>query len=110
LQDGCHSDLLSQSILLGWVVGRIAGGTDSSSVVRRSGGGAGDRLLTAREVGERLGLSTESVLRRYRRGELPGFRLASNCLRFDADELAAWLEERRSGPESSTLEPARGEA
>jgi excisionase family DNA binding protein len=56
------------------------------------------RLLTAREVGERLGLSTETVLRRYRRGELPGFRLASNCLRFDEDELAAWLEERRAGP------------
>jgi excisionase family DNA binding protein len=73
------------------------------------------RLLTAREVGERLGLSTETVLRRYRRGELPGFRLASNCLRFDADELAAWLEDRRGGTSTiadtvATLEPARGEA
>jgi hypothetical protein len=30
-------------------------------------------------------------------GELPGFRLANNVLRFDADELDAWLTERR-GP------------
>lgn len=55
----------------------------------------GGRLLTAREVGERLRLSTETVLRRYRRGELPGFRLASNCLRFSEAELDAWLAERR---------------
>jgi predicted DNA-binding transcriptional regulator AlpA len=59
------------------------------------------RLLTAREVGERLGLSTESVLRRWRRGELPfGYRLGSNVLRFDPDGLAAWLEERRGGSKS----------
>jgi predicted DNA-binding transcriptional regulator AlpA len=50
-----------------------------------------ERLLTAREVGELLGLSTESVLRRYRRGEIPGFRLASNVLRFDPVEIHAWL-------------------
>ena len=55
------------------------------------------RLLTAREVGEWLGLSTESVLRRWRRGEIPGYRLGSNVLRFDEAELAAWLEERRGG-------------
>jgi hypothetical protein len=41
------------------------------------------RLLTAREVGELVGLSTESVLRRWRAGEIPGFRIASNVLRFD---------------------------
>jgi excisionase family DNA binding protein len=57
-----------------------------------------DRLLTAREVGEFLGLSTESVLRRWRSGELPGFRLASNVLRFDRAEIEAWLALRRSGP------------
>lgn len=32
-----------------------------------------ERLLTAREVGELLGLSTESVLRRWRAGEIPAF-------------------------------------
>jgi predicted DNA-binding transcriptional regulator AlpA len=48
-------------------------------------------------VAERLGLSTETVLRRYRSGDLPGFRLASNVLRFDEGELSAWLEAHRGG-------------
>lgn len=63
-------------------------------------------LLTARQVGERWGISTETVLRRYRRGELPGYRLASNCLRFDEDELTAWLEKRRG----ALLSPETDEA
>ena len=41
------------------------------------------RLLTTREVAANLGLSPASVLRRWQAGELPGFRLASNVLRFD---------------------------
>lgn len=57
-----------------------------------------DRLLTAREVAELLGLSPASVLRRWRAGELPGYRLASNVLRFSERDITAWLEERRSGP------------
>jgi excisionase family DNA binding protein len=52
------------------------------------------QLLTTREVAEKLGLSTATVLRRWRARELPGFRLASNVLRFDADELDAWLADR----------------
>ena len=55
-----------------------------------------ERLLTAREVGEFLGLSTESVLRRWRSGEIPGYRLASNVLRFDPADIEAWLEGRRT--------------
>ena len=34
-----------------------------------------ERLLTAREVGELLGLSTSTVLDRFEAGDLPGFRL-----------------------------------
>ena len=56
-----------------------------------------DRLLTTREVGEMLGLSSETVLRRWRAGELPGFRLGSNVLRFRQSEIEAWLEERHHG-------------
>jgi excisionase family DNA binding protein len=60
------------------------------------------RLLTTREVGDLLGLSTATVLRRWRRGEIPGgIRLASNVLRFREaaiDEWLAGLEVRRSGP------------
>ena len=54
-----------------------------------------DRLLTTREVAEYLGVSSESVLRRWRAGELPGFRLAPNLLRFRASEVEAWLERQR---------------
>jgi excisionase family DNA binding protein len=54
-----------------------------------------DRLLSAREVGEWLGLSTETVLRRWRAGDLPGYRLASNVLRFRESEIEVWLEGTR---------------
>lgn len=52
-------------------------------------------LLTTREVGRILGLSPESVLRLWRRGELPGFRLRSNVLRFDPADVDAFLASRR---------------
>ena len=55
----------------------------------------GDRLLTAREVAEWLGVSPETVLRMHRRGDLPGFRLGSNVLRFSERDIEAWLEARR---------------
>lgn len=57
-----------------------------------------DRLLTTREVAAFLGLSPETVLRRYRAGELPGMRLASNVLRFRESELEAWLAEWSGAP------------
>ncbi len=57
-----------------------------------------DRLLTAREVAELLGLSIQSILRRWRAGDLPGFRLGSNVLRFRRSEIDAWLEDHR-GPD-----------
>ncbi len=50
-----------------------------------------DPLLTTREVATYLGLSPETVLRRYRRGALPGIRLGSNVLRFRESEIEAWL-------------------
>jgi excisionase family DNA binding protein len=55
------------------------------------------RLLTAREVADRLGFSPETVLRRWRAGELPGYRLGTNVLRFSEDDLEAWLERQRRG-------------
>ena len=73
-----------------------------------------ERLLTTREVGEYLSLSPESVLRRWRRGEIPGgIRLSSNVLRFRGQAIEAWLagleaESARNaaltsvGPESDT--------
>lgn len=51
-------------------------------------------LLTAREVAERLAVSTETVLRWTRGGTLPGFRLPGGALRYQEAELTEWLAER----------------
>jgi excisionase family DNA binding protein len=56
-----------------------------------------EALLTTREVAEILGLSSEAVLRHWRAGELPGFRLSTKVLRFRESEVLAWLESRRHG-------------
>jgi excisionase family DNA binding protein len=53
------------------------------------------RLLTTRQVAEFLGVSPETVLRRWRRGEISGYRLASNVLRFRESDIEAWLEGTR---------------
>ena len=53
------------------------------------------RLLTTREVADALGVSPATVLRRWRAGDIPGFRIASNCLRFDKTEIDGWLQARR---------------
>ena len=58
-------------------------------------GAFGERLLTTREVATFLGVSPETVLRRWRAGELPGYQLASNVLRFRESEIEAWLEGTR---------------
>jgi excisionase family DNA binding protein len=50
-----------------------------------------ERLLRTRQVADFLGLSPETVLRRWRAGALPGYRLASNVLRFRESEIEAWL-------------------
>ncbi len=60
-------------------------------------------LLTAREVGERLGVSTETVLRWTRSGVLPGFRLPGGALRYEETDVADWLARRAT----STEPPAR---
>ena len=53
-----------------------------------------DRLLTARELAERLGVDTETVLRWTRRGELPAIRLPGTKrgrLRYRESDFEAWL-------------------
>jgi excisionase family DNA binding protein len=59
------------------------------------------RLLTARELGELLGLSTATVLDWWEAGRLPGFRLGGRKggpVRFRLSEVEAQLEEWRYGP------------
>jgi excisionase family DNA binding protein len=52
------------------------------------------RLLTARLVADRLGVSVETVLRWARRGRLPAVYLSSRAIRFREDDLETWLAER----------------
>ena len=66
------------------------------------GGVVNEKLMTARELGEYLGLSPATVLRRWRAGEIPGFTLASNVVRFDRNELDRWLASRRRGTDTPT--------
>jgi excisionase family DNA binding protein len=69
-------------------------------------------LLTAREVGERLGVSAETVLRYTRRGDLPAIRLpgtARGRLRFRPEDIDALLEAWEMGAVRGVL-PARNRA
>jgi excisionase family DNA binding protein len=49
------------------------------------------RLLTTRQVADAPAVSPETVLRKWRAGQLPGYRLASNVLRFAESDVYAWL-------------------
>jgi excisionase family DNA binding protein len=60
-------------------------------------------LMTTREVATMLAVSPATVLRRWRAGELPGYRLGSNVLRFSAAEVEAWLEARRGQRSANPL-------
>jgi predicted DNA-binding transcriptional regulator AlpA len=62
-----------------------------------------ESLLTARQLGDYLGLSPSSVLRRWRAGEIPGFVLSSNVVRFDRAEIDRWLASRHRWTDTPTL-------
>jgi excisionase family DNA binding protein len=51
-------------------------------------------LLTTDEVAELLRISRNQVVLMAKRGELPAVSVLGK-LRFDANELEAWLKERR---------------
>ena len=59
------------------------------------GGGVIERLLTARELAELLGLSASTVLDWFEAGTLPGFKLG-RVVRFRESEIAEWLEAKRT--------------
>jgi excisionase family DNA binding protein len=50
-------------------------------------------VLSARDVAERLSVSTETVLRWVRSGDVPAFKLPGGAIRFRESELNAWLDE-----------------
>lgn len=54
-----------------------------------------DRLLTRREVEQRLSLSRATLYRKMREGTFPcPIRIGSRAVRWSAAELERWLSER----------------
>jgi len=67
-----------------------------------------EAMLNARQLAELLGLSAATVLDRFERNELPGFRLfgrKGGPVRFRVSEIEEWLEECRVGPAVSPSRP-----
>jgi excisionase family DNA binding protein len=64
------------------------------------------RLLTAREVADLLGVSTETVLRWVRQGKLPAIKLPGGAVRFREDEVDGWLMERATPGRGVSTAPA----
>jgi excisionase family DNA binding protein len=69
-----------------------------------------DRLLTARELADVLGLKPGTILDKWERGELPGFKFG-RAVRFDLEEVLA--AGRRPGgggeaPATPRVRPAVG--
>ena len=65
-----------------------------------------DPLLTAVQTAEILGVSPATVLDRFERGDLPGFRLfgrKGGPVRFRLSEIEELLETWRFGPGSATV-------
>jgi len=68
-----------------------------------------ERLLTARELAGYLGLKPGTVLDKWERGELPGYKFG-RAVRFDLEEVLATGRPGAGGeaPATPTANPARG--
>ncbi|MBX6369890.1 MAG: helix-turn-helix domain-containing protein [Rhodospirillales bacterium] len=54
-----------------------------------------ERLLTARELADVLGISADTALDWFEAGKLPGFKLNGRAVRFRWSEVERWLEAQR---------------
>jgi excisionase family DNA binding protein len=63
-------------------------------------------LLTARAVADWLGVSSETVLRWARRGDLPSVYLSNRAIRFPEAALIAWIEQRTTPTRGRVTDPA----
>ena len=58
-----------------------------------------ERLLTTREAADYLHIRPETLLAWGRSGKLRGYRISTNALRWDPDEIEAFLDgTREDGP------------
>jgi excisionase family DNA binding protein len=64
-----------------------------------------DRLLTAEEIAERLGMRTDWVWAQARAGRIPHVRLG-RYRRFRESAIEAWVSELETGGTTATLGPA----
>ena len=60
-----------------------------------------ERLINVAEAAEFLHRSRNGVYILARQGKVPHYRVG-NSVRFDLDELKAWLESNRRGPRVAT--------
>jgi excisionase family DNA binding protein len=58
-----------------------------------------DRLLTIRELAERLGISLGTAYHWLSQGRLPCVRLSSRCVRFREGDVEKMLEQLAQAPE-----------
>jgi len=54
------------------------------------------QLVSSREAAERLSVCERTVWTLQNSGELPSVRIG-RCIRFDLDDLSAWVEARKRG-------------
>lgn len=59
------------------------------------------RLLTVVEAAEYLGISRNGLYIQVRAGKVPHYRVGGS-IRFDLDDLKAWLKSNRRGPKVAT--------
>jgi excisionase family DNA binding protein len=64
---------------------------------RDNGSNVSDRLLTAREVADLLGVSAGALLRWTRAGDVPAVKLPSGAVRYRPEQIDAWLDEHATG-------------
>lgn len=66
-----------------------------------------ERLLTARELADRLGISTGALLRWTRARKVPAVKLPSGAVRYVPKEIDEWLAERSTaGDATEVVSPA----
>jgi DNA-binding transcriptional regulator YhcF (GntR family) len=66
-------------------------------------------LLSVKELAQELGISTDSVCRAYRTGEIPGVQIA-RIIRFDLGQVLRVMEERAKAMPNSQCAQRRATA